>query len=259
MDLIKYYGYGIATKHQKNDVFKDKKGKNAWLLMCFDTAFFYYDGKENKKGRRYECLLQKPNIPLIHGGAENGGEGFVNDWIYFNSPNMEDIIKNLEIPVNKSFYVKSFNCLTKHLSKLKNQENEPDKFFDYSSSMVIFDMLIDIAKSRNMIDVKEKNSYNLVKKVREYMVENCADKLTLDKLAKMSGYSVSRFCEIYKSIYSKSPIVDLINIRIAKAKNLILSTNMTISEIASVCGFEEVQYFSNTFKKMEGVSPKNFK
>ena len=51
----------------------------------------------------------------------------------------------------------------------------------------------------------------------------------------------------------------LMQLRMKKAKEYLVSTNKKIVEIATLVGFGDCRYFSTVFKKYEGVSPSNFK
>lgn len=82
---------------------------------------------------------------------------------------------------------------------------------------------------------------------------------TLDGMADLAGYSPSRFSALYKGIYGRSPIDDLINTRIENAKLLLLYSSMSVQDIAEAVGFSSIYYFSKHFKKKEGLSPLAFK
>lgn len=56
-----------------------------------------------------------------------------------------------------------------------------------------------------------------------------------------------------------SPNQHYLNLRLKKAKELLLSTNLNIDEIAYHTGFGEISYFSKLFKKKNGVSPMVFR
>jgi len=55
-----------------------------------------------------------------------------------------------------------------------------------------------------------------------------------------------------------TPIKYITMLRMEKAKELLITGHYKVSEIAGMCGFENVYYFSNVFKKHEGISPKNY-
>lgn len=83
--------------------------------------------------------------------------------------------------------------------------------------------------------------------------------ITLDSLAEMFDCTSRQFLQKFKSQQHTSPIDYLIQIRIKKAKELLISTDATIKEIAERVGYTDYYYFSRIFKKMTGISPTLFK
>lgn len=78
---------------------------------------------------------------------------------------------------------------------------------------------------------------------------------SLDEMAKLSGYSVSRFSELYKGYFGLSPINSVIYERIEMAKRLLLSGQASVLSVSEACGFSTVNYFSKCFKNLTGCSP----
>lgn len=70
-----------------------------------------------------------------------------------------------------------------------------------------------------------------------------------------TGLEYTRFSELFKKHFSVSPVKLVNKMRIDHAKELLITGRFTISEIAEQCGFENVYYFSNVFKKHTGFSP----
>lgn len=94
--------------------------------------------------------------------------------------------------------------------------------------------------------------------IRHAIAHNPAKKWTLEKMAALSGYSVSRFSELYRKLYDISPINDVIAHRISLAKVLLLSGQTSVSYVASACGFNTVNYFSKFFKASTGYAPSEY-
>ena len=78
-------------------------------------------------------------------------------------------------------------------------------------------------------------------------------------MARQVNLSPSRFSAIYHELYGISPMEDLLNIRVEKAKSLLVSTNLSAGEIARQCGFKTSQYFSRYFKKRVGAAPTQYR
>lgn len=82
--------------------------------------------------------------------------------------------------------------------------------------------------------------------------------LTLDDLSKASGMSPKYFCRFFHEMINKTPIEYLNYYRIEIACEKLLATELSITEIALNCGFNDVSYFIKTFKKHKGVTPKQY-
>ena len=98
------------------------------------------------------------------------------------------------------------------------------------------------------------------KTVREYMEEHLFDSdLSLGYMAETLGFNSSYLSGIIKQIYG-IPFQEYVGLkRMEQAKILCLSTNMKNYEIAEEIGYEDVNYFTNRFKKTFGITPKQFK
>lgn len=108
-----------------------------------------------------------------------------------------------------------------------------------------------------------KNYYmhfdNIVGKCCLYLEENFASDISLDFLAKKFCITKQGLIYKFKKYYDKTPIAWLNEIRIDHSKMLLADTDYSIGEIAEICGFANLYYFSNTFKKHVGISPKEFR
>ena len=74
----------------------------------------------------------------------------------------------------------------------------------------------------------------------------------------MCFLSTGRFHHVFKDYTGMTPKEYINNIRISRAKELLVNTDMTMSEIAERTGFYDQNYFSRMFKKHTGSCPKNY-
>ena len=86
-----------------------------------------------------------------------------------------------------------------------------------------------------------------------------ADPLTLEALAARAHMSVPTFLRAFRESTGMSPIGYLLQYRIRQAKDLLLSTQHSITEIALRTGFMDSNYFARQFKKSVGVTPREFR
>jgi len=67
------------------------------------------------------------------------------------------------------------------------------------------------------------------------------------------------FCRVFKRHLKQSPISYLIGLRIERARNLLKTTDLSMSEVAALVGFNDISNFSRMFKELNGVSPSRFR
>ena len=259
MNLFQASTGGVGTPHPPKSFHRNYRGPSTWLIMCFHTDFVYYKDKHFETGRQFQCLINAPGSPTVHGPTADMKTGFENDWLYFSGEGVDELISALNLPVNQAFSVQKERCLTPFISTILKEQESPLPYAQFMISNTIADMLLFLARNRHEDEVASNKAYRTIHELRTGMLENYTESYDLKSLAEKSGYSVSRFCELYKQFYHSSPISDLVNIRISHAKNYLLFSDRTISEIAILCGFDSIHYFSNMFKKIVKCSPKQFR
>ncbi|MBB6107645.1 AraC-type DNA-binding protein [Mucilaginibacter lappiensis] len=99
----------------------------------------------------------------------------------------------------------------------------------------------------------------LIAKAKYIIQESFEDNLDMEKLAKELPMGYSSFRKLFKKTTGESPNHYHLNLRLERAKNLLTTTILNITEVAEHTGFESVFYFSKLFKKKNGVSPKFYR
>ena len=92
-----------------------------------------------------------------------------------------------------------------------------------------------------------------------YIRENCAEKLTLNELAKKSFYNPSYFSRLFKEHYGIT-VTEFINeSRLEKAMDLLLKTELSVEEIVERTGFSRKATFYKLLKEKTGKTPQDFR
>ncbi|MBQ8407592.1 MAG: helix-turn-helix domain-containing protein [Clostridia bacterium] len=92
-----------------------------------------------------------------------------------------------------------------------------------------------------------------------YIERNCGEKLLVNEIASLCGYSVEHFSRLFKKYTGKLPLEYISECRIKKAKNLLLNTDKPIENIISECGFSNRTAFFKKFYAAEDVTPLQFR
>lgn len=92
----------------------------------------------------------------------------------------------------------------------------------------------------------------------DYVIANYNQKVSVSAFARECGYTVNHYRKIFKAETGETPLDYLLRVRIEKAKDFLLY-NVPVNQTAERVGFDDPYYFSKVFKKVTGVSPKNYK
>ncbi|MCC5599524.1 helix-turn-helix domain-containing protein [Nostoc favosum] len=97
-----------------------------------------------------------------------------------------------------------------------------------------------------------------LKKAVDYIQDNLAQEISLDAIANYLGISSYYFCRLFKQSTGLTPHQYVIQQRVERAKQLLLKGEMSIADVAQVCGFAHQSHLNRHFKRFTGVTPKNF-
>ena len=92
-----------------------------------------------------------------------------------------------------------------------------------------------------------------------YIYNNFSDNISIDDLVRISHFERRHFFRIFKEKFGTTPNKYINELRMNKAKSLLVNTNMTIGEISRYCGFQSEHYFSRAFKAHEESSPNEYR
>lgn len=99
----------------------------------------------------------------------------------------------------------------------------------------------------------------LMLKVIDHFNTHYAEKQSLDDLAEQFFVSKATLIYNFKKYASCSPMDFLLNVRLTKAKDLLINSDKTIGEISERCGFSSANYFGLIFKQKEKLSPLQYR
>ncbi len=95
--------------------------------------------------------------------------------------------------------------------------------------------------------------------ITEYIDSHFSEPLKVQLLADKCGMSYSYFARLFRQLYGQSCKEYIEFIRICKAEDMLLFTNLDLSYISQETGFSDCSHLIKTFKKLKGITPKQFR
>lgn len=98
-----------------------------------------------------------------------------------------------------------------------------------------------------------------LRRARDLMDRRYAEPLDLDALAAEAGFSRFHFARSFRTAFGETPHAYLTRRRIERAKVLLRSANLTVTEVCLLVGFSSLGSFSSRFSALVGMSPSAYR
>ena len=167
-----------------------------------------------------------------------------------------DIVKKYKTPTLLDIPLNKCDHIYKLLKKIKNENSIND---EYSETMQLHhtdELMINI--SRFCTVPKKDTKQNTAHLIMNYINNNFRTKISVSDISKHLHINErTLFIEFRK--HSNLTISEYINyVRISHAEHLLTNTDLSVTDIAFACGFNDSNYFSSVFRKLKGVSPTQY-
>lgn len=190
------------------------------------APFYYYI--------HFDADLIKADIP---GVSVNNDGGF-----------LKPTVTKITLPIKSAYSIIRIRPLLDKLEMGKKMK-PADLFVRQSVFMELLSQLADEVSNT------QTGSALLAKNVMDYLNFHFIEDLGLCKLSKQFNFSLDYLSKLFKKYYSVSPMEYVQRLRINKALELLLTTDMSVEQISDASGFKDITVFFRTFKKRVGISP----
>lgn len=184
----------------------------------------------------------------------------VSHYIHFTGVGCEHILKKLEIYDVKVFNMgKSTTYVRLSEQMVREFSLRKPMYKDWCASC-LYQLLSLIGRKRALrqshIDKKSESRINSAS-MRIY--ENITSPPSISELAEECYLSTGRFVHLFKEVTGKSYTEFIASIRMERAKEMLALTDLSINDISRAVGYEDQNYFSRYFRKIEGCSPLEYR
>ena len=164
--------------------------------------------------------------------------------------------KVIKIPAKRVSYINNL------LEQINYELNGVDEMSTAMAKAYFYELLLFIMRCDKYSDsiVQKLNVSNLViQSVIDYICKYYYNNISLADVAIEFGMSESSLSKKFKTFSGFRFKEYLIGVRMKAAENYLLNTDKSITEISDLCGFNDSNFFGDSFKKFTGVSPNNFR
>lgn len=230
-----------------------------WHLEC--ELIYVQTGEVTVSHNNTAYHLQKEDCIFINSGEIHyikGSEDSITDILMFDTALLGNISpKHFQLlhPRLRHHYpvMEYFHAIRDELKKKK-------EFYDVKVSCLMTDFIIDIFRHEPLCEqkqLKDSSSIENYKNLLSEIEEKCSY-ITFEDACDFMGLSKPYFSRFFKNLSGMTFSQYLNIIRLEKAIQLLNhnSENLSITQIASSCGFDTIRHFNRVFKDFTGLSPR---
>ena len=181
-------------------------------------------------------------------------------WISFNGNLMPSLLKQAGIERSGVFTTTAPDSLITHMKSIYAMSLTGHPFMGMECSKLLYAFLLDLMRNVWTSSPSTADNYMKLHPVTQYIEAHYDRTITIDELAQCIGISAQHLCHLFKITLKMRPMEYVNRERINKSKEwMFREPGMKMQEIALLVGFDTASYFSYVFKKVEGMSPEQFK
>lgn len=181
-------------------------------------------------------------------------------WIHFTGNQAESLLNDLNFTNSNIYQVRIHTEYIELFENIIHELQIKKPHFHQLCISYLLQILSSFSRDESILLNKEKIfKNNYIENVIKAMNEEFQQEYTIEYYAKMSNLSVFQFIRNFKKITRFSPAKYIEKIRIAKAKELLYDSDLSITEISGIVGYRDPFYFSKVFKKSSSITPSEFR
>lgn len=252
---------GYNYSHGSDFVMDRPNGTGCWLMLIIKTPALFELGGKRYTVKENSFVIISPETPCRYCAA---GDTYTDDWIYFDAYE-EDVrhFGELDIPINEPIYLGDTEAVSHivHILAFEHYCAEPHntEIKEHYTEILLLSVSRMIRSGAHISSKLFIEKNHRMTQLRTVIHTDPERVMTIDDMAASVNMSRSGFQHLYKKMFGVSVMDDVISGRVERAKRLLSSTDLTVAEIASKCGYTTEYNFMRQFKSRTGKTPTEYR
>lgn len=244
--------YDMHTTERKN-------GRTDYyiLFVISGSITVTFDGMDfpAKKG---DLVIYYPNTPqkVVKRKADNPA----NYWVHFNGYAIPEILSQCGLSKNGVYTVGKVDVISDIFKQMILAQRLAKNKIQINS--LFMRLLSEIASSEETMMPRAASQISPANRIVQGIIQmewEYKKPRRISEYAKLCGMSSGRFSVVFKEATGKTPQRFIEEVRITKAREMLINTSLSISSVAENVGFRDPLYFSRVFKRSVGISPTEYR
>jgi len=221
-------------------------------------------GTFNCRGKQYKCNAGDTFVILpgeLFAYEADAEEPWSYAWVGFNGSMAGSLLRTLGITPDRPIVSGADERILGYYESMRKalQSEDLHRLADLECSGYLRMLLAELGK-KNQVSVGDEearmsDSEKRMRYAAEYLNTQYSQPISIESLSDELGYHRVYFSNLFKRFTGKSPKQFLVDVRMEQAEHLLLSTALSVEQIAGSVGYGDSLYFSKHFQRWSGESP----
>ncbi len=242
---------GYDYRHDEAFVIDRPQGTPDFLFLHFTTAVSLLDAGGVRQHAAGTCILYAPGHRQWYRGAASG---LSNDWCH--ALGLGPIAKRAGLALNRAFTLSPRRPVAPLLYALEREQLAREPLHEDVARALLVQLVATAARSsaeaRGMAGAR-------LGAIRASVHSDLTRDWDVAAMARRAGLSPSRFSALYRATFARSPLSDLLDARIERARWWLTNSDLPLRIVAERCGFADEYYFNRCFSRRVGVPPSRYR
>lgn len=217
-------------------------------------SFLNKDGVEMcaRAGETVIIDCYKPHSYCTHDSLESV-------WVHIDGSDTKKLCDDIINTRGNVIRKRNNDNIRESLFELFNTLGGEKRFFEPEMSIEVYRLILELWNEQDTQGDGREERRDGIQKVIDYVALHLNEEITVKTMADIAHMSATHFSRVFKQKSGFSPYEYVLNARLNTAKELLLKTDMSVTDIAYETGFNSEANFVYCFTKNEGVSPGRFR
>lgn len=257
-NLIHLQETGELTAQNPHTNRRENLSSYLFFIVRNGSGSLTYDGVSHNL-LEGDCVFLDCRKPYAHQTSE---DLWTLKWAHFYGPNMNAIYEKYTErggrPCFHSSQPEVYSSLLEELYQIAASNVHVKDMRIYEKLTTLLTLLMEESwnPDNRLHSAAGKRSLQTIK---EYLDQHYPEKISLDSLSELFFINKFYLTRIFKEQFGVTINNYLLQVRITHAKQMLRFTDLSIEKIGQECGMNDANYFSRMFKKVEGISPGEYR
>ena len=254
---MKLHVIGLNMRHDRNFTIDRPEGSGDNLLIIYKTEALVYRNEEEIHVYPNSCIIYRKNSPQHYTAYTNA---YCNHFLHFDSCG-DSVFSELGLPVDTPFYLGNIEEIENILRLISREHISTSALRDTNAGLLLRLLFSKISENKSELHSMEYNCRHReeLTELRSEIYSTPRKYSSVRELANAVNLSLSYFQALYSAYFGISCYDDLLAAKIASGKSFLSNSNLSVKEIAYLCGYENDTCFMRCFKKKTGLTPSEYR